>query len=106
MSTKIEKALYGNHGTHGVFEFNLSSDRITITVAPWVNSEAKVNAVFNHAKINYVSEYSDKHDPLDLPWDIIGFDSDEVESGKWRFILHCACIEWGFEADWPVITHT
>ena len=103
MSTKIENALFGNHGTHGVHEFKLASNRIEITIAPWEKTNSKVTAVFEHATIRSVEEYSDEHSPLDMPWDIICFDCEEVETGRWEFVLHSACIEWSFQSDWPVI---
>ena len=37
------------------------------------------------------------------PRDIIGFDSYEQPTGRWKFVLHCSSVEWCFESDWPVM---
>jgi hypothetical protein len=44
-------------------------------------------------------------DDLEMPWDIIAFDSDHQLNGRWKFVLHCAAVEWCFESDWPFIEH-
>jgi transcription termination factor NusB len=44
-------------------------------------------------------------DDLEMPWDIIAFDSDRQLNGRWKFVLHCAAVEWCFESDWPFIEH-
>lgn len=99
----IEHALYGDRGTHGVFEFILAPGIVHVRLAPWSEPEASVQAVFANSKLSSVDEYADEIGELDLPWDIIGFDSYELPGKRWRFVLHCDVIEWCFEAEWPVI---
>ena len=103
MSSAIEHGLYGDRGTHGVFEFALAPKCMRLRVAPWEEPASWVQAVFFDAKLASVEEYADEEDGLDLPWDIIGFDSYELWSGRWRFVLHCSAVEWCFESEWPVI---
>jgi hypothetical protein len=82
VSSAIERALYGNQGTHGVLEFTPGEGNILLRVAPWVDLSAWVEAVFANAKCTSVDEYPDEVDGLDLPWDIIGFDSYELPEGR------------------------
>jgi hypothetical protein len=99
----IEQALYGNRGTHGIFEFTLAPGYIRLRAAPWEEPKVWVLAVFADARLAYVEEYADDGEDLDLPWDIIGFDSYELPAGCWKFVLHCSAIEWCFESAWPDI---
>jgi hypothetical protein len=101
--SSIERALYGNRGTYGVIEFGLTPGRVRLRVAPWEDPTESVQAVFNNAKFSSLDNYADKGADLDLPWDIIGFDSYEQPNGRWRFVLHCDAVEWCFESEWPVI---
>jgi hypothetical protein len=103
LSSAIEHALYGNHGTHGVIEFFLKPGYVRLRLAPWSEPEAWVQAGFANAKLASVETYGHEGDELDLPWDIIGFDSYELPGSRWCFVLHCDVIEWCFEAEWPVI---
>jgi hypothetical protein len=103
LASAIERSLYGNRGTHGVVEFSLTPGRIRLRVAPWDDPTTSVQAVFSNARFSSLDQYADKGDDLDLPWDIIGFDSYEQPHGRWRFVLHCSAIEWCFESEWPVI---
>lgn len=99
----IEYALYGNRGVHGVVEFELTPNRIRLRVAPWEEPASWTQAVFCNAAMISLDQYAEEGEELDLPWDIIGFDSCEQPTGRWRFVLHCADIEWCFESEWPVI---
>jgi hypothetical protein len=106
LATAIERALYGERGTHGVFEFNLAPGCIRLRVAPWADPSASVEAVFTNARFSSLDQYADTGEALDLPWDILGFDSYEQPAGRWRFVLHCHAVEWCFESDWPGIEST
>lgn len=103
-SAAIAQALLGGRGTHGVTEFAVSDGAIRLHLAPWSGPPADTVAVFGAARL--MSVETDPNDPgdLELPWDVLGVDGDELGSGRWRFVLHCAAIAWRFEADWPVIT--
>jgi hypothetical protein len=108
MASEIEKALYGNSGTNGVVEFHLMPSAIVLRIAPWEplkDSADSVLATFQNVRVIAVEAHADPRDVNDLqmPWDIIAFDCDRQLSGRWAFVLHCAAVEWCFEADWPLI---
>jgi hypothetical protein len=110
MASEIEKALYGNGGTHGVVEFHLMPSVIVLRVAPWEplkDSADVVLATFQNVRVIAVAAQADPSDvdDLQMPWDIIAFDSDRQLNGRWKFVLHCAAVEWCFESDWPLIEH-
>ena len=67
------------------------------------NRSTEVIAKFGNAKILTLDTYEDDVNDIKLPWDIIGFDSDELLNGGWSFCLHTDCIEYCFESDWPEI---
>lgn len=100
--SKIEKALYGPYGTHGVFEFILAPGTIQLAIAPWEYEDKVTRVLFRDVQLETLDEYA-KPDSLDLPWDIIGFDCYEKSNNRWRFVLHCNVIEWCFVSCWPVI---
>ncbi len=102
MATGIESFLFGQGGTHGVTEIRLSATRLALTVAPWEGSSSPTSVEFAGAKILSVDVYADGPDDLNLPWDIIGFESYPLPHDRWRFVLHCAGIEYVFESRWPV----
>lgn len=59
-----------------VVKFSLSPGSIRLKIAPWTEPTSLVTAVFNDAAITSVNEYAEEQlIDLDLPWDIIGFDS-------------------------------
>jgi hypothetical protein len=60
-------------------------------------------ATFHDARLVSVDAYADGPDDLELPWDVIGFDCDELGDGRWRFVLHSDVMEWCFESAWPVV---
>ena len=99
MSSSIEHALYGDRGTHGVIEFSLVPGSIMLRATPWDKPAEWVKAVFENARFFSLDQYPDKGDKgedLDLPWDIIGFDSYEQAAGRWKFVFHCKSVEWCF----------
>lgn len=101
MTTEIEKHLFKQAGTHGVVEITLAEKRLLVSVAPWERLASVVTAEFTEAKITSIEVYADGPDDLNLPWDIIGFDSYPLAEQRWRFVLHCAGVEYVFEARWP-----
>jgi len=101
VATAIEKALYGNLGVHGVTDFAVSAGVVWLRVAPWVGPPVHTAAIFRDARVTSVEAYPTNPGDLDPPWDVIGFDSDDLGGGRWRFVLHCASIEWCFESAWP-----
>jgi hypothetical protein len=103
MSTAIEKFLYGSGGVHGVVEITLSADRLIVSVAPWTSLSVIKVAEFMEPKVTSIEVYADESDDLNLPWDIIGFDSYPLSEPLWKFVLHCAGIEYIFESRWPTL---
>ena len=103
MATAIETSLYGSDGTHGVVEISLSADELIVSVAPWKNLSVVKVADFTELKITSIEVYADNPDDLNLPWDIIGFDCYPLSEPRWKFVLHCAGIEFVFESRWPTL---
>jgi hypothetical protein len=103
MSTEIEKFLYGQFGTHGVVEIGLSTKRLILSVVPWTHPSLVKVAEFMQSRISSIEVYADNPDDLNLPWDIIGFNSFPLSESRWTFVLHCAGIEYNFESRWPTL---
>lgn len=102
MSTKIESFLYRNMSVHGVVDIRIADDLIDLTVAPFDDLEDTFGVRFNRCKLRYIdSSYSDTSDDWTMPWDIIGFDSDQ-QGDQWSFCLHSDVAEFRFVADWPI----
>jgi len=103
VATDIEKFLYGDLATHGVTEFSVSRGLIRLRLAPWAGRIVHTTAVFLDARITSAEVYATDPSDLNPPWDIIGFDAEDVGESRWRFVLHCDSIEWCFESSWPEI---
>jgi hypothetical protein len=103
MATKIEKALYRNFGTHGVKRFLQEKSRLNIVMAPWEDLSNEASATFDSCEILSINVVNNDPEDLNLPWDIVGFGSEQLENGMWQFCLHCSGIEYVFKANWPVI---
>jgi hypothetical protein len=101
--TRIEQALFLDNSAHCIGSFELSSEALVLTLHPWERTEISTLARFERPRI--VST-DDRHadGEHELPWDIIGFDSEQSPSGDWRFCLHTDCIEYVFDSPWPEIT--
>jgi hypothetical protein len=108
----IEDALFGGRSTaHAVIGFNADRKDIHLRLAPWKGQDseavpdqnAEVFATFRNAYILSVDTYEADASSPRPPWDIIGFDSDELSNGRWSFCLHTDCVEYSFESDWPEI---
>jgi hypothetical protein len=104
LATAIEQLLYGGRGIHGVTEFTASPGGVRLRLVPWEGPRVETVAVFGEARLTSVETYPDSPDDLDLPWDVIGFDCEELGDGRWRFILHCDAIEFGFDSTWPAVS--
>jgi hypothetical protein len=104
MSTPIENFLYGNGGIPAVTGFAMQPEVIRLRLAPWEDLENSTEAVFGGARITSIDVYADDAEDLNLPWDIIGVESYELDGRRWLFVLHCGGIEYGFEAEWPTLT--
>jgi len=105
MLTKIEEFMFqGDNFTHAVVEFALTQHKLLLTVAPWGDLNSTLSAEFSDYKITSLSvdPNPDEHN-WNLPWDIIGFDSYELQSNRWEFVLHCDCIEYAFESNFPIL---
>ena len=101
MATPIEMFLYGSGGVHAIVEVVLADGRLVVSVAPWESlADVKV-AEFTEVKITSIEVNGDSPDDLNLPWDIIGFDSYRLSESHWKFGLHCDGIEFVFQARWP-----
>ena len=103
MLTAIEKFLFQRNTAHALLEITFSENGLAITVAPWKEPAPNVSAKFCNVRITSIEVIDDNPEDLNLPWDIIGFDCYELSGDRWRFVLHCIGIEYGFEALWPRI---
>ena len=107
MLTKIEQLMFRERNiTHAVVSLALTQDKLLLTVAPWGELGSPFSAEFPELKITSLEVYPDEPIDLNLPWDIIGFDSYTLDSERWKFVLHCDSIEYCFESRWPVLVHS
>lgn len=106
MATAIESYLYGDLGVRGVTGFDISQGVIRVALTPFEGPRFVTTAVFNEAKLNYAEAGADHDDDFGPPWQVIGFDCDELLGGRRRFVLNCAVIQWCFESAWPVVEWT
>jgi hypothetical protein len=104
MATPIESFLFAELGVHAVIEFTQSEHSIRLRVAPWESVESWREAIFGQAKITSIDVYADDPEGLNMPWDIIGFDCNNLDGERWGFVLHCDGIEYGFESEWPKLS--
>lgn len=101
--TRIEKALFLDGSAHRVSSFQLSPEALVLTLHSWKHPEIFALARFERPRL--VSA-DDRHSngQRELPWDVIGFDSEQLPSGDWRFCLHTDCIEYVYDSPWPAVT--
>ena len=100
--TLIEKALFLDSTVHDVSSLALSAEAVDVVIHRSAKPAETARAHFVRPVLRSV-DGSYAHDGLDFPWHIIGFDSDPLPDGRWKFCLHTAAIELVFESDWPVI---
>src|SRR3954469_9383190 len=100
MASRIEQFLLSNDGTYAVVEIRQAEKRLTLSIAPWQNLESVVTADFAEAAVTSIDIHPAAPDELNVPWDIIGFDSYPLSENRWRFVLCCAGVEYAFESIW------
>ncbi len=103
--SRIEQALFRDSSAHWVSAFELLSDALVLTLHPGERAAAATHARFERPRI-ISADASHADDDGGLPWDIIGFDCEELPDGRWRFCLHTDRIEYVFESPWPEIHKT
>ena len=101
--TAIEQALFRDGSAHCVSFFELSSDALVLTLHPWERADVATQARFDRPHIVSTDD-SHADENRELPWDIIGFDSQQLPDGGWRFCIHTDSIEYVFDSAWPQIT--
>lgn len=107
MLTKIEQFMFRERNiAHAVIGFALTQNKLLLTVAPWGDLGSPLSAEFSEFKITSLEVYPDEPTDLNLPWDIIGFDSYALDSKRWKFIIHCDSIEYCFESRWAVLVQS
>ncbi len=104
--TTIEQALFRNSTAHCISAIDIANDVIAITLHPWERPELTSRARFEGVKILSVDNSYADTDAMELPWDIIGFDSDKLSDDMWRYCLHTDAVEYCFESKWPAISKT
>ena len=101
--TDIENLMFrGRNVVHGVIEFSLDENSLTLTVAPWPELTSPLTAMFDQARV--LAKEVDEDPNPNLPLEILGFDSYSLGEAKWQFVLHCAEVEWVIESSWPKLT--
>ncbi|MDC5840263.1 hypothetical protein OPW33_13110 [Vibrio europaeus] len=107
MNKEISERLFRSLGTHALKAFSLSERGLTLVVAPWENLEDEAVAVFSELEVCYIEADSGTQDfstDFNLPWDIIRFDSYQIEDNLWEFGLCCSEIKVGFKSKMPEIS--
>lgn len=107
MSQKISEMLFRSLGTHALKSLTVSEHELKLTVAPWDNLQNEAVAIFENMDIMYIEREGGEIDMvtnLNLPWDIIRFDSTQKTDSIWEFGLCCAEVQLGFRAAMPKIT--
>lgn len=102
----ISDVLFRSLGTHAVKRISISEGQLILVVAPWDDLANEATATFSNVQIRYIeADNGIKGIPadLDLPWDIIRFDSNPSEAARWEFGLCCTDIQLGFISDSPDI---
>ncbi len=111
----IEETLFrGSNRPHALTHVRIARGSIELTIAPWKEVDGQVTpdhtqtvcARFANARIVNVETYDLDGDGIEPPYDIIGFDCDQVSTGLWSFCCHTDCIEYVFNSEWPVLTFT
>ena len=105
MTTPIEAFLFVGQGVHTVIEYTQSEHSVLLRIAPRESVEAWKVATFEKATIKSIDVYADDPEGLNMPWDIIGFDCNNLVGERWGFVLHCDGIEYCFESEWPSLRH-
>ena len=103
MATAIGQRLFGYRGVHGVSEFRVSACVLHLRMTP--GRGRRCTRSRSSARLGSPPWNRTRTAPgdLDPPWDVIGFDSEDLGGGRWRLGLHCHAIEWSFESSWPVV---
>ncbi|WP_163934926.1 hypothetical protein [Paraferrimonas sp. SM1919] len=104
MATEIELELLRSCGTHGVKSISFDESGIKLTIAPWSDLTNQLTAVFKGAKLTSIDAENDEPEDLELPWDIIAIDCENLSGNMWLFCLRCTHIEYVFKSHWPTIT--
>ncbi|WOT04385.1 hypothetical protein [Shewanella youngdeokensis] len=106
MSKKISEILFRSLGTHALKALSVSENELKLIVAPWDNLQNEAVAVFKSVNIIYFEGDSGEIgvvSDLNLPWDIIRFDSTQISDSIWEFGLCCSEVKLGFRAAMPKI---
>jgi len=101
--TEIEQALFRDGSPHWVSSFKWSSEALFLTLHPWDRADATTHARFDRPRVVSTDD-SYAGENRELPWEIIGFDSEQLPDGGWRFCLHTDAMEYVFDSAWPQIT--
>jgi hypothetical protein len=104
--TKIEEHLSSAAGSAALLltHFRFVDGLICLRVRPSADNlqtpPRVVEASFADAVIESIEEDDDERDTW--PLDIIGFDC-YGEGDRWRFVLNCGNVEWGWKSKWPSV---
>ena len=89
---------------HWVTALEVSPSSVAVTLCSSRHPERSRRAIFASTEMVSVDDSYSEPDEMEKPWDIIGFDCDQLRNERWRFCLHTDCIEYVFDSTWPEIT--
>jgi hypothetical protein len=101
--TTIEGALFVDNLIHNVVFIAASNESLVIEVQPREGSWDRIQAEFVSPIMLSVDSSYVEPEEAELPWEIIGFDSQRLSNEQWSFCLHTEGGEWTFESTWPAI---
>ena len=104
MPSRIESELMIPNGFLALSGFELLRCEVRVRLQTWEPDYEYLSLIFPNAKLSSICTTHDADDPLEFPWDIVGFDSDEMGNSKWRFTLTTHVLEIGFDSVWPTIS--
>jgi hypothetical protein len=100
--TKIEEACFVSTRAHWVASMSYRDREFAVVLHPSDDETKRVTVTFSDVSLmRFDTSYNDEEMPF--PWDIIGFDSEPLQEGRWAFTLHTDMIEFSFRAGWPRI---
>lgn len=101
--TAIERTLFLDEIAHWVEAFDWLPDALVIQLHPCMLPEALVLARFPLPQLVSVDCSHADNELKEFPWEIIGFDSEQVADGRWEFCLFTDQVEYVFVSGWPVV---
>ena len=97
MTTEIEKYIFGSYSTCALKRLVFKKNKLEINISSWI--DLSTEKIFKFENVENFSE--ELFEDEELPFDIIGIDGSQIESGLWEFCIHCGEKEYSFRGSWP-----